>query len=47
MITEKDKNYYPLLWQCILSGQVTDRQIQEHLKDNNFKEWLKKERKKI
>lgn len=42
MITENDKDYYPLLWQCIKSGQVSARQIQEHLKDNKFKQWLKK-----
>ena len=42
MIDKNHKDYYPLLWECILSGQVSARQIQEHLKDNEFKQWLKK-----
>jgi len=31
---------YELLLQCYRSGQVSERQWQEHLKDENFKKWL-------
>lgn len=44
MIDKNHKDYYPLLWECILSGQVSARQIQEHLKDKDFKKWIETER---
>ena len=31
---------YQLLLECYLSGQMTEKQWQEHLKDEGFSEWL-------
>lgn len=31
---------YQLLLQCYLSGQISEKQWQEHLKDEAFAEWL-------
>lgn len=33
---------YELLLACRLSGQVSDRQWQEHLKDEVFVKWLER-----
>jgi len=35
-------NNYDLLIACILSGQVSEKQIQEHLKDEVFCAYYKK-----
>ena len=31
---------FQLLWDCIKSGQVSHYQIEQHLKDKDFKNWL-------
>ena len=31
---------FQLLWDCIKSGQVSHYQIEQHLKDKEFKNWL-------
>lgn len=35
--TEEGGIYYNELAQCIRSGQVSPRQVQEHMKDKDFK----------
>lgn len=34
---------YALLLACYRSGQISERQWQEHLKDEVFRAWLKRE----
>mgnify|MGYP001157851358 CR=1 FL=1 len=34
---------FELLYQCYTTGQMTDRQLQEHLReDQRFREWLER-----
>lgn len=33
---------YATLYACYKSGQITERQWQEHLKDELFRAWLKR-----
>ena len=35
-------NNYELIWLCCISGQISERQWQEHLKDEIFAAWVKK-----
>ncbi|HLW27648.1 MAG TPA: hypothetical protein VKY54_07935 [Kiloniellales bacterium] len=39
---EKQQAEFELLLACYLSGQVSERQWQEHLKDQRLRDWLKK-----
>ena len=39
MTTQKEFDEFKLLYECIVSGQVSARQINEHLKDPEFKEY--------
>jgi hypothetical protein len=43
--TKKFNNQdYELLWQCYKSGQMSEKQWQDHLKnDDGFLEWLRKQ----
>ena len=34
---------YELLLACYRSGQISERQWQEHLKDREFREWVEEE----
>ncbi len=33
---------YPLILACYRSGQITEHQWQQHLRDDVFRAWLKK-----
>lgn len=39
-MTTLNNEYYQLLWECIQSDQVSEAEIVEHMKDENFKKWL-------
>lgn len=34
---------FALILDCYLSGQISERQWQEHLKDEVFRKWLEKQ----
>jgi len=38
-----DLNYFKSLLTCYRSGQISEKQWQEHLKDKTFKMWLMKQ----
>jgi hypothetical protein len=38
-----NEEQFQLLWECYMSGQMNEKQWQEHIKnDDGFAEWLRK-----